>query len=215
MKVYDGLIDKLTAFFTGERYAADIALAKREFFEDAGVVDELNPNFDMRMTQFLEWYLFSRGLTGVQLPPAQYSLQIRDYEILEEERPFYERLANTRHSLFEFLKVRGSDVHIRDLYRGEKIVIHDCPIKMGFNRDEIFEARLIPDGKEFLFTKAFCFHPVEATKFIETEVQKAKKGDPAEFEPMILRLMKMKYKYDQYRHLRLEYVYSNEKRVRF
>ena len=58
--------------------------------------------------------------------------------------PLYYSLRNARHSLFEFLRVRGSDVHIRDLFTDFEYVIHDSRVTVGFHRDEYFEARLIP-----------------------------------------------------------------------
>jgi hypothetical protein len=214
--MFDELIDRLTVFFTGDRFREDVAKAKKEFFDEAGVMDEENEAFEMRMTQFLEWYLFTRKLGEVGLTPAQYALQLEDFEMTSEERPAFENLAVTRHSLFEFLKVRGDDIHIRDLFLDKKIVIHSSIIRIGFNRDEIFDARLIPEGENFHFSRAFAFHPTEAAKYIMGEVKKLRKtNDLDEREAFMLRLLKMRYKYEQYRHLKLDYVYTNEKKVRF
>lgn len=214
--MHEELIERLTVYFTGERFQENVTVSKKEFFDEAGIMDEENHAFEMRMMQFLEWYLFTRRLDGIGLTPAQYALQLEDFEMSAEERPVFENLAATRHSLFEFLKIRGEDIYIKDLFLNKKIVIRDSPIRMGFNRDEIFDARLIPDGENFQFSKAFCFHPAEASKFILGEVKKIRKtGTPADEEALMLRLMKMRYKYEQYRHLKLEYVYTNDKKVRF
>lgn len=214
--MFDELIDRLTLFFTGDRFREDTNAAKKEFFEEAGIMDEENQVFEMRMTQFLEWYLFSRPLAGVGLTPAQYALQLEDFEMTSEERPRFESLAVVRHSLFEFLKIRGDDIHIRDLLLDKKIVIHNSPIRIGFNRDEIFDGRLIPDGENYHFSRSFCFHPAEASKYIMSEVKKLRKSDDTlAQETFMLKLMKMRYKYEQYRHLKLDYVYTNEKKVRF
>ena len=214
--MYDNLIDRLILFFTGERFRDEVAAAKKEFFDESGVVDEENQMFEMRMTQFLEWYLFTRRLEGPGLRPAEYALQLEDFEMSSAERPAFENLAAVRHGLFEFLKIRGDDIHVKDLWLGKKIVIPNSPINIGFNRDEIFDARLIPDGDNFRFSRAFCFHPSEASGYILGEIKRIRKlENPAEEEGFMLRLLKMRYKYEQYRHLKLEYVYTNEKKVRF
>lgn len=214
--MYEELIDRLTLYFTSDRFRDEVAAAKKEFFDEAGIVDEENQAFEMRMTQFLEWYLFTRRLKDIGITPAQYALQVEDFEMTSEERPSFENLAATRHSLFEFLKIRGNDIHIKDLLLNKKLVIHDSPISSGFNRDEIFDARLIPSGENYVFAKAFCFHPAEAVKYILGEVKKVRKLDNRDDEEaLMLRLMKMRYKYEQYRHLKLEYVYTNDKKVRF
>ena len=212
---YDELTERLINYFTSKKFERDVVAAKREFFDDAGIVDEENSHFEVRMNQFLDYYLFSRGLHAIQLTPAQYALQISEFKMSVEERPYFENLANVRHSLFEFIKVRGDDIHIRDLFSAEEQVIRNSQMRTGFNRDEIFDARLIPNGKELLFTKGFCFHPPEASKFILGEIKRLRKSDEEEKESLMLRLTKMRYKFDQYRHLKLEYVYTNERKVRF
>jgi len=229
MTKYDELMDRLTLFFTADTYKTEVAEAKKEFFDEAGVMDEENHSFEMRMTQFLEWYLFTRPLSrlpglapkddstaSITVTPAQYALQLEEFQMTSEERPLFENLAAIRHSLFEFLKIRGDDIHIKDLLLNKKIVIRNSPISIGFNRDEIFDARLIPDGEDFYFGKAFCFHPSEATSYILGEVKKLRKSeDLLAQESFMLRLVKMRYRYEQYRHLKLEYVYTNEKKARF
>lgn len=217
MTPYEEFIDRLIVFFTGDRFRDDVAKAKKEFFDEAGVMDEENEAFEMRMTQFLEWYLFSRTLSGIGLTPAQYSLQLEDFQMTSNERPAFENLAGARHGLFEFLKIRGEDIHIRDLFLDKKIVIHGSPIRIGFNRDEIFDARLIPDGEEFHFSRSFAFHPGDASKYILNEIKKIKKAGDLETdrEALMLKLLKMRYKYEQYRHLKLDYVYTNEKKTKF
>ncbi len=216
MTMYNELIDRLVLFFTGERFKKEVATAKKEFFDEAGVIDEESNGFEMRMTQFLEWYVFTRPLSDSGIRPAVLALQEPDFQMTSAERPAFENLANTRHGLFEFLKIRGEDIHVKDLFLNKKIVIPNSPINIGFNRDEIFDARLIPDGENFQFSRAFCFHPPEASPFIHSEVKVARKNEtPADEEALMLRLLKMRYKYEQYRHLKLEFVYTNEKKIRF
>lgn len=213
---YEDLIDRMTLFFTGERYKSDVTAGKKEFFDEAGIMDEESQAFEMRMTQFLEWYLFTRPLEGVGLPPSQATLQTPEFEITPEERPYFENLAAVRHSLFEFIKIRGEDIHIKDLFLNKKIVIPNSPVSIGFNREEIFDARLIPDGQAYRFARAFAFHPEEASKYITGEIKKLRKTDnTAEIEAFMLKLLKMRYKYEQYRHLKLDFIYTNEKKVRF
>ncbi|MES2854983.1 MAG: hypothetical protein V4692_03920 [Bdellovibrionota bacterium] len=214
--MYELLMERLTLYFTNERFHDDVARGKKEFFDEAGIMDEENPAFEMRMTQFLEWYLFTRKLDSIGLTPAQYALQLEDFEMTSTERPLFENLALVQHSLFEFQKIRGDDIHIRDLFLDKKIVIHNSPISIGFNRGEYFDGRLIPDGEDFHFSRAFCFHPAEAAKYINTEIKKLRRLSTAgDREGFMLKLMKMRYKYEQYRHLKLDYVYTNEKKVRF
>jgi hypothetical protein len=213
--MYDDILESLTIHYTGSVYEDEVAAAKTEFFDEAGVVDEESVHFEMRMTQFLEWYLFTRKLSVHGMTPAQFCLQDKMYKIPESEKNLYESLAHSHHSLFEFLKIRGDDVYIKDLFSGEKTVIRNSKIQIGFSREEFFDARLIPADDNVVFGKAFCFHPEDARKYILSEVDKVKNGDHELHDALMLRLIKMRYKYEQYRHLKLSDVYSNERKVRF
>lgn len=212
---YEEMIEQLTLHYTGDGYKDEVARAKHEFFDEAGVVDEENGHFEMRMTQFLEWYLFARPLDDKDMPPVKHALHGDEFKYEVSQQKVMDELASTRHSLFEFLKIRGEDVYIKDLFSGKKIVIPNSPVRVGFSREELFDARLIPSGDTFIFTKSFCLHPEEATKFILSEVKKLKKAEPVLQEALMLRLLKMRYKYEQYRHLKLDHVYTNERKVKF
>jgi hypothetical protein len=211
----DDLIERLTMHYTSEGYKAEVAQARHQFFDEAGIIDEENIAFEMRVTQFLEWYLFTRPLDGKEMTPVKHALHGQEFKYEIAEQKAIENLAGARHSLFEFIKLRADDVHIKDLFTGKKIIIKDSPVRVGFSREELFDARLIPHEDTYAFTKAFCFHPEEATKFILGEVKKLKKAEQVLQEALMLRLLKMRYKYEQYRHLKLEHVYTNERKVKF
>ena len=209
------LIDRLIVFYTGIDFAHEVADAKREFFDEAGVMDEENIFFEMRVTQFLEWYLFSRPLITNLKTPAQSAVTETKISKTDLEVIQFQNLAQLKHSLFEFQKIRGDDVFIKDLFTGEKILIQKSPIQIGFSREEIFDARLFLDGDQYQFTRAFAFHPVEATNYILSEIKKVQRADFVLQDVLMLRLLKMRYKYEQYRHLKLKDVYTNERKVRF
>lgn len=217
---FEPLIDRLILHFTSESWRAEIATAKKEFFQDAGIMDEKSDHFEMRMTQFLDWYLFTRRLEGRSVSPAQFALEIDDFYMTPEERIYFECLAETKHGLFEYLRLRGKDIAVQDLMIEKEITIRESQVNVGFTRGEVFDARLIPYGDDFIFARAFCFHPAEASSFIKSELEKVQAIENEEessksYEELMLRLMKMRYKYEQFRHLKLEFIYTNEKKVRF
>src|ERR1700735_4151315 len=109
---YDKILEQLIQQFTGPEYQREVLDAKREFFERAGIVDEESVNFETRMSQFLDWYMFSRELSDVHLPPVNFYLEQNREKIAEAELPLYQNLVQTIHSLFEFKKLRESDVTV-------------------------------------------------------------------------------------------------------
>jgi hypothetical protein len=211
---YDRILEQLIQLFTGPDFQREALDAKREFFERAGIIDEESMNFETRMSQFLDWYMFSRELSDVHLPPVNFFFEKNRSDIPADSLPLYENLTQTHHSLFEFLKLRDNDVTVRDLFSKKKYVLLNSVITAGFNPDEVFEARLIPFEKTWVFTRGFCFHPMEATKFIMKEIKQVKHLDQSHKEALMLKLLKMRYKFEQYKHIKLDFIYSNDGRLK-
>lgn len=211
---FEPYIEKFLTHFTSPQYSAEVADAKREFFEEAGILDESTASFESRMAQFLDWYIFTRELSMVHLTPVQLMVEKPPFPIDPLDLPVYEALAQARHSLFEFTKLRGRDVYCLDLFKDKKLVLKDSQVVVGFNAEEIFEGRVIPYQGNHYFTQGFCFHPPEVKKFILKEIKKVKHLEATQQEELIFRLMKMRYRHEQYRHIRVEYIYSNDSKLR-
>lgn len=218
--IYDELLDRLTDYFTGPEFHDEVTKAKEDFFGQMGAgLDAANSedaqNFEVKMSQFLDWYLFTRNLESRGVPPVRWALESVDFKIDESEREAYANIAEARHSVFEFLKLSGKNVYLRDLFTGKKIILKDSHLTDGFNRDEYFETRVIPSEDSYVFSRGFCFHPAEARKFILKEIKRVKKQGHSVHEELMSKFMKMRYKYDQYRHVALKHIYTNESKMKF
>lgn len=213
MKDFEVVAEKILAHFAGENFKDEVRMAKIEFFENAGILDESSDHFELRMSQFFDWYFFTRKLSGYQQTPLEAANMPRELRYSHEENLVIERLKQNRHSLFEFIKFKNKELTIRDLLKDKKVVIPDVPWTYGFNSDELFEARLIPVGTSSAFAKGICFHPPEANKFILSEIKKHRKDPDMNPDVFMLRLIKMRYKYERYKHVKLDQIYSNENKV--
>lgn len=215
---YEPLIEKLMQHYTGPKYTEDVEAAKADFFEKAGTFDETSVDFELKMAQFTDWYLFTRRMKKSSRVAIEMVLDEPGFKIEEGERTLYLNLRNSRHSLFEFIKLKGEDVYVRDLFIGFKYVIRQSRVTVGFNSDEYFEARLIPHEDGFMFSSSFCFHPAVVSKFILKEVKRINKLPQEEQaqarEDLIGRLFRMKSKYEQYKHLDIREIYSNDSKLR-
>ncbi len=207
------VMDKALGHFAGNQFQEEVRKAKQEFFDNAGILEETSPQYETRMNQFFDWYFFTRPLSGYGQPVLQVVHMSRELRFDDEEKDLLEKLKSHRHSLFEFIKIKGQDVHIRDLLKGDKWVVKQSPYIYGFDGAEVFEARLIPWGDSVLFSRGFCFHPHEARPFINSEVKKHKKNPDLNPDDLMLRLLKMRYKLERYRHVKIEQIYSDSNRV--
>lgn len=209
---YEKLMEKILNHFAGEVFKDEVKKAKADFFDNAGILDENSPQFELRMSQFFDWYFFTRELSGYALTPLESAHTARELRFSPEELQTIELLKNHRHSIFEFLKIKGEDIFLKDLLKNEKLVVKSSPWIYGFDSDELFEARLIPHGDTYIFTRGFCFHPVDAKKYILSEIKRHRKDPDLNPDDMMLKLIKMRYKFEQYRHVKLDMIYTNENR---
>lgn len=210
MNEYEKLIERILNHFVGDIFKDELAMAKKEFFENAGTLDENSEHYESRMAQFYDWYFFTRELKGFGQTPLNACRLVRELRFSDEELKTLDVLKTHRHSLFEFIKIKNGDVYIKDLLANKKLVVRESSYVFGFEPDEIFEARLIPHGESYVFTRGFCFHPESAKKFILSEIKRHRKDPDLDPDMMMLRLIKMRYKYEQYKHVKPELIYSNE-----
>lgn len=210
MNEYEKLIEKILNHFVSDAFKDELAMAKKEFFENAGTLDENSEHFESRMAQFYDWYFFTRELKGYGQTPLDACLLVRELRFSDEELKTLEVLKRHRHSLFEFIKIKNSDVYIKDLLANQKLVVKQSSFVFGFDSDEIFEVRLIPHGDSYVFTRGFCFHPESAKKFILGEVKRHRKDPDLDPDLLMLRLIKMRYKFEQYKHVKPELIYTND-----
>lgn len=213
MTNHEVIINKILQHFAGEKFKNEIIAAKKSFFEYAGILDENNEQYELRMEQFFDWYFFTRDLSGYAQTPLESAHLERELRFSQEELEIIERLKNHRHSLFEFKKIKDRNVYLKDLLKNEKVVVKNSPWIYGFAPDEIIEARLIPMGDSFVFTKGIAFHPKEVKKYILSEIKKHRKDPDLNPENLMLRLLKMRYKFDQYRHVSLSKIYTNNNQL--
>src|SRR4051794_17035481 len=84
-KVYFQLIEKILAHFAGEEFKDELRLAKSEFFDNAGILDENSPQYELRLSQFFDWYLMTRDLKGYGQTPLESVYSTRELRFSPEE----------------------------------------------------------------------------------------------------------------------------------
>ena len=207
---YNNLMDKVLQFFAGEQFQDEVRIAKRVFFDSSSVFDEGSSHFELRMAQFFDWYFFTRKIRGYECTPLEGALLPRELKYTPSEVEMLNIMKRHRHSLFEYIKSKDNSLIIRDLVADKKLTVKESPFIAGFAPDEIFQVRLIPIGDSYIFTRGFCFHPPEASKFIEKEAKRYRKNPDLNLEELLLRMTKMRYKYEQYRHVTIDQIYCQE-----
>jgi hypothetical protein len=209
----NAVMDKALSYFAGSKFEEEVKIAKSEFFDNAGILEEGSNQYELRMSQFFDWYFYTRDLIGYSQTPVEVINMVRELRFNDDELKLIDCMRKHRHSMFEFIKIKGSDIYIRDIIKGDKIWIKNSQWAEGFDTTEIFEVRIIPVQDNFVFTRGFCFHPEEARKFILAEVKKYKKDPDLDPDLLMLKLLKMRYKFERYRHVDIDLIYSEQSKI--
>lgn len=209
-ELYRKVIQKSLEHFAGPSFKEEVSQARIEFFENAGVLDENALNYDLRISQFFDWYFFSRELRSFGQTPLSSLFNTRELRFEPEEIVAIDKLKSHRHSIFEYIKTKGNDVYLKDLLKNDKVIVKESGFANSFHSDELFEVRLLPCQDTWIFTKGFCFHPLDAKKYILSEVKRHRKDSDLNPEVMILNLIKMRYRADRYRHVKINEIYSTK-----
>jgi hypothetical protein len=198
-------------YFSSRQFYVEFLSAKTQFFQFSDVLREGDPQFAIRNQQFLDWYFFSRKLDSINLPPAHALTMFPDLVWSESELVLIEALKRTVHSLFQVEKVKPEWVRLRDL-RSKKSYDISLTGSYFFLKDQILDARVLDySGNIYLF-EGRCFHPPEASSFLEEFMKKARKDPDWDFESFSYLTIKMRYLYERYPNARIEQIYSLKNR---
>jgi hypothetical protein len=201
-------IETITNEYTAGDYFREVYEAKKEYFESLGVISEDDPDFENQMDVFMGWYLFDRPLEKHDLPPVFLYYRKNAPTFTPEQDALYKALTMVKHSVFELIKQKDSSLVVRDLSNGEKFEVKDVEVHAGFSKADVFEARLVPDGKAYVFGNGFCFHPKEAYKFIESQMKKIREDDAAQRTKLLLKLGQMRNKQFRFSHIDTQHIYT-------
>ncbi len=201
-------LDRILEVYSQGVYYEEVKTAKEEYFDRAGRVAEGSEKFEIQMKAFLDWYLFDRPLIKAEIAPVKMFVLEQVDKLPSDEKEIYAELSKSVHSLFELLKVKQSDIFVKDLFDGEKYVVEESDINKGFNKGDIFESRLIKYRDKLVFGNSFIFHPSDTRDFILKQIKAVKFQDPKQRLKLMHRLAGMKLKVEQYTHIHVKHIYT-------
>ena len=217
MKYYKSL-DKVAIYFTTSAYIQDVQMAKKDFFGYLLPSDENSYQFDMKMSQFLDWYIFDYHLKETGLTPLEEVLKSKKIQeslsINKEELFLLENLSFHHHSLFELIKVRKESVIIKDLITNKKNQVCKTLNISYLKKNECFEGRIVLIDKIYQILNGICVHPIEARKFILGQVNNVRKSGEYEQKEVFRKLTRMYFKLNQFPHIKMDYIYTDDGKMR-
>ena len=208
--VLDDYLGRIVEVYSSGDFYEEAKRAKAEFFRVAGEVAQGSDQFETKMNNFLDWYLFERPLSNQEITPVKAFLLDFSAELSLGEKKVFEDLTESRNSVFELLRIKDQDLYVRDLFDKEKYVVEDYDLAGGFTKGDIFQGRLLRFQDRYVFNDAFVFHPKEAKKFIQKQIKKVRYLKEVHRLKLMHSLSAMKIKSEQYGHIDIKHIYSDE-----
>ncbi len=165
---FDLLVQKITQ----DHDSNEILEAKRDYQKLAGEIYEDDKSYEARMGLFLEWFIFDRTIPGKGETPLEILIRKSDDHGLPDELKNVKKFAENFHGLFVVKKIRDGEVVVLNLLDDKKYNVIELEGKLLFQKNDLFEGRIVFLEGKYFFTGNFCFHPREVEKFIKGEIKK-------------------------------------------
>ncbi len=202
------VVEKSLNFFSTQFYYDSFLEARKFYFSNSGVLDEANPDYNLRINQFLDWYFFSRPLDNFRLPPSHCGFMVPELKWAPEEAVIVDQLKDVRHSLFEVVKQKDMSLTLVDLFDGSKWSLDLGPKASLFLKKQIIEARVFTKTKAQVLLKGIVFHPLQANSFLNNEIKAYRKDLDKDRDQLMLIFSKMRYQAERYNYAKLELIYN-------
>ena len=160
--------ERILEEFSSDAYRPQIEKAKNEFFGLSGVVHEDSLIYPERINLFLDWYIFDRTLDDDDLTPVVLFYDRHHERFAPDEENIYGGMTRSISSLFIVKSVSDEVVLIKDFFSGKRYKVEDSYILSLVNKGDIFQGRLIPLKRGYIFSRGFCFHDPDARNYIES-----------------------------------------------
>ena len=205
MSTLTRVLDDVIAKYAGGEHELEAAAARGQFLEATGKVMDDEPGWDERMAAFLEWYALERKMEGLELRPID--RYRREGTLSAEDAEAAGALAASHWSLFQTLEIQPGRVHVEDLLRGGRYIVHERRKLAGIDAGDVFEGRLVSEGGKTLFGRSFTFHPRDAVGAIREYVGEAAKAGDAK-QDVLFKLAERRWRCDRYHNVHVNKVYA-------
>ncbi len=186
-------------------HRVELLAARVEYFAGLGRMNEDDELFEAHLDRFLDWFLFERIIPQTGRTILDNFLESAETE--PERQEVFRGFSRNVHSLFVVRRSKEDGIHLRDMLSQQKYFAR-VEIPGAFTKGQPFEARLLPLGEEWYFSKGYIFHPLTALKAIEKRIKKLDPADAFAPRALIRDLAIRRLKADRYKHINPEQFYQ-------
>ena len=191
-------IESALSIYSQGKYLDDMLEAKKIYFEQTGIANEDDEDFESRMNSFNDWYV-------LQFQSSHRTRTVmKDYLIEKEiDGDLKDSILNFSFSYFEYTgKSLRKCIVLKDYLNDKKITLPKNHYELGMVKGDSFVGRLISFQDESFLLDGLCVMPKEVTSIIKKQAKKVRKTESSEErDHFLLHLEYLKNKWQRYLHL--------------
>lgn len=171
------LIYRLLEASCAPELTLQMSLARELFFAATGKVNDDDPSYNMRMGVFQEYFVFDYRLSEILPGSTVFELFLLrgQKDLPTAELHAFEQLRSMHASLFQVDAPVGLDegMPVTCLLSGRALRVFPLPESgfSGFERNQVFEARLFAFQGVHYFTGNYVFHPTQVNVLIMKRIR--------------------------------------------
>jgi hypothetical protein len=159
-------LDKLVDFIQESRFEADLRRAKKEYFGTPVPRFKDEAEYDINVSNFLDWYIFDRPVRALGKTPLVLYIEELDDERPAEEGVVYRDFLEGRYSLFRLRKKTGAGCYLEDLLSDQIFFIGELKLLPRFTRHNNLAARILKFRGDFKLASALDLIPEKVGQFL-------------------------------------------------
>lgn len=209
--MYKEILGQIADFFSEERYQKEFSEAKKDYFDEAGKAFEDEPDYELKISGFLEWYLLDRILDEERETPAEHFAKAYQGEV---NKDFLQALLESQRSLFNIKNIKK--YILEDLlyqpkttYTLDASCIEEKAL-LGLNKNQVIDARIFKYQDKVYIMDTIFAHSVEASSLIKKELKNNQHLVRKNIST-VLDFAYMAHRRQQFSHVDIKDIYSLEK----
>lgn len=168
-----------------ESYTADEAREiKKEYQNLSGAIFDDDRSYEARLACFLEWFILERTIPDSTETAMEKFIRTNRDGIAANTLKSYQDFTETIHGIFIVKKVAPEMVTVLSLFDDRKYKVHETGGKSIFQKNDIFEGRIVSSSGQNIFTGSFVFHPPKSTKFIKSAGKLLRKEQKSAYDEL-------------------------------
>jgi hypothetical protein len=187
----------ITEYNSVDRRREHLMRAKEIYFTQTGMIDEDSEDFDIRMNNFYEWFIFNfeyedgKTIIGRYLDENQIESEVR------------EALENIEFSIFEFLKINfRKQTVIKNILKNQKFILPEDHVIVTMLPGDIFICRFVTfDGKKYMLRGSTSVTTAAKSNIMKKAKSVRRYSDPKDELDFLIQIQYLQNKAMRYAHI--------------